>query len=65
MIGLTDKERRTMDLLIEGRRDREIAEILGVSHRTVAHTVTRVCNKLGALTRAQAAAMFASGSIGG
>lgn len=56
---LTDKDRQTMELMIEGKRDREIGVILGIPRRTVIARIARVCDKLGALTRAQAAAIYA------
>ena len=56
---LTDKERQVMELLIQGKRDREIALALGVMPRTVTRRIWSVCNKLGAETRAQAAVAYA------
>ena len=47
-----------MELLIQGKRDREIGVILGISVRTAQKHIESACNRLGALTRAQAAAMF-------
>ena len=56
---LTRKERATMELLIEGKRDKEIALLLCVAPRTIGQRIAVVCDKLGALNRVQAAVMFA------
>ena len=47
-----------MDLLLEGKRDKEIATELGIRPRTVVQRISRVCDKLGAFTRPQAAAIY-------
>jgi DNA-binding CsgD family transcriptional regulator len=44
-------------LLMEGRTDREIADALSISHRTVNGHVAHVLAKLGAETRTAAAAI--------
>jgi DNA-binding NarL/FixJ family response regulator len=53
---LTPREREVLRLLVEGRVDREIAAALAVSPRTVTTHVARILDKLGAPTRAAAAA---------
>jgi DNA-binding NarL/FixJ family response regulator len=58
-VKLTEKEKQVMELLVQGKRDREIGLLLGVRPRTVTHRIWSVCNKLGAETRAQAAVIFA------
>lgn len=58
MIELSDKEKAVMDLVIQGMRDKEIAGVLGLKRRTVTCRILNVCNKMGALTRAQAAALY-------
>ena len=55
---LTKREQEVMELLIVGKRDREIAEAIGISTRTAQKHVDSACNKMGALTRAQAAAIY-------
>jgi DNA-binding NarL/FixJ family response regulator len=52
--GLTAPERGELDLLAAGNRNREIAEILGVTVKTVDFHVSRVLSKLGARSRAEA-----------
>ena len=56
--SLTEREKWVMELLIQGKRDREIGMILGIRAHSVATKMERICNKLGAETRAQAAAIF-------
>ena len=43
---LTDKERKVMDWMVEGKTNREIAEICGNSTRTVELHRARVFDKL-------------------
>ena len=58
VITLSEKEKAVMDLLISGATYKEIGAILGVKYRTVVHRVWSIHNKLGAMTREQAAAMY-------
>lgn len=51
---LSERERRIAQLLIEGRSNREIAEILVVSPETVKTHVARILRKLGAANRVEA-----------
>jgi DNA-binding CsgD family transcriptional regulator len=55
-IDLTSREREVLTLIAEGRTDREIAALQGSSPRTVAGHVGQILAKLGAPTRAAAAA---------
>jgi DNA-binding CsgD family transcriptional regulator len=57
-VALTEKETATMDHLIAGKTDKEIAILLGVARRTVGVRIWSVCNKLGADTREQATALY-------
>ena len=50
---LGDQELRIFDLLAEGRRNREIAEHLRLSEKTVSTVKTRIMKKLGATSTAQ------------
>jgi len=53
--GLTPRELDVLRLLAEGRRDREIADLLFIGHRTVATHVTNILGKLGVESRTAAA----------
>jgi DNA-binding NarL/FixJ family response regulator len=55
--GLTPRELEVLVILSEGRTDREIAERLFISERTVQVHTRRVLAKLGASTRTQAASV--------
>jgi DNA-binding NarL/FixJ family response regulator len=55
--GLTPREVEVLRLIIEGLSDREIAERLFISHRTVMHHVTNILNKLGVNSRTAAATL--------
>lgn len=46
--SLTPREREVMDLVVAGRHNREIAELLGISARTVEVHKARMMNKLNA-----------------
>jgi DNA-binding CsgD family transcriptional regulator len=54
--GLTPTERRVADLVSEGRSNKEVAEALFVSVRTVEANLTRVYAKLGIRSRTELAA---------
>jgi len=43
---LTARELEVLELLVEGRTNREIAERLFLSHRTVGHHVSAILGKL-------------------
>jgi two-component system nitrate/nitrite response regulator NarL len=58
---LTDREREVLALISEGRTDRETAETLGISIRTVEAHVGSILRRTGARNRAEASAMFRSG----
>ncbi|HEX4579860.1 MAG TPA: AAA family ATPase [Candidatus Dormibacteraeota bacterium] len=53
--GLTNREREVLARIAEGLQDREIAELLFVSQRTVGHHVSAILRKLGVSSRKQAA----------
>lgn len=57
-IGLTDREAQILRLVADGLTDREIAESLVLSRRTVEGHVARLIHKLGARNRTEAAARF-------
>lgn len=49
--GLSEKERRVLDLVFLGRRNRDVAAALGISERTVKFHVTNLLKKLSADSR--------------
>ena len=57
--GLTQREMEVLRLLALGRNNRDIAEALVISLRTVAHHVTSILTKTGAANRTEAAAYAA------
>ena len=61
-LGLTDREIEIVGLVADGLTDREIAEALVLSPRTVEGHVARLIQKLGARNRTDAAARYRSTS---
>ncbi len=55
--GLSPRERQILTLLADGRTQRQIADELVISSKTVATHIQHVLSKLGVHTRAQAVAM--------
>jgi two-component system response regulator DevR len=55
---LTTQERRTLELIAEGKTNREIAEVLFVSDKTVKHYVSAILAKLDVARRSEAAAIW-------
>ena len=53
--SLTPRERRVLDLIVEGLTNGEIGERLSISEKTVRNHVTNVLAKLGFTRRTQAA----------
>ncbi|HEU5433887.1 MAG TPA: LuxR C-terminal-related transcriptional regulator, partial [Thermomicrobiales bacterium] len=53
--ALTAREREVLQLVVEGRTDREIGQILFIGHRTVASHVGNILGKLGVDSRTAAA----------
>ena len=58
----TETERRIMELVVAGRRNREVADELFLSPDTVAWNLSRVYRKLGVSSRTQLAARLAEGN---
>lgn len=54
---LTRREVEVLQLLVEGRSDKEIGEALYISHRTATTHVTNILNKFGVNSRTAAAAI--------
>lgn len=65
LAGLSDREAEVLRHLADGLTDREIAERLGISPRTVETHVGSVLHKLGVKKRAQAARRYLESSEGG
>jgi two-component system response regulator DevR len=60
--GISAREREVLALLADGLTDREIAERLGISPRTVETHVGSLLSKLGVRNRAQAARRYREGA---
>ncbi|WP_447979817.1 response regulator [Candidatus Nitrospira bockiana] len=56
---LSRQEQKVLELVAEGKTNKEIAAELGLSDRTVKNYLTRVFEKLGVTRRSQAAVVFA------
>ena len=56
--ALSGQERRVIELVVQGRTNKEIAAVLGLSDKTVKNYLSNAFQKLGITRRAQAAAMF-------
>jgi NarL family two-component system response regulator LiaR len=54
---LTEREREVLSLVVDGRSNAEIADILSVSLSTARFHVSTILSKLGAANRAEAAAL--------
>ena len=57
--GLTDQERRILELIAEGRTNRQIAEEIFLAEKTVKNYVSNLLAKLGMSRRSEAAAYAA------
>ena len=55
-LGLTPRECQALACLLDGRSNRQIARLLGISEKTAGVHVSNVIRKLGVRTRAEAAA---------
>lgn len=56
--GLTEGQMRVVEMLREGKANREIADLLGLTEGTVKVHVSRILRKLGVASRAEAIALF-------
>jgi two-component system response regulator DevR len=60
LAGLSDQERRILDLIAEGLTNRQIAEQIHLSEKTVKNYVSNLLSKLGMERRTQAAVFAAT-----
>lgn len=58
MVELSDREKMTIELLMQGKSDHLIAQELGVRWRLVGQRLRAACDKVGAQNRAQLVAIF-------
>jgi DNA-binding NarL/FixJ family response regulator len=56
-LGLTPREQEVLRHLVEGRTNRQIARALFISEKTASVHVSNIMGKLGAASRAEAAAI--------
>ena len=56
--GLTEGQRRVVELLREGKSNRDIGELLGLTEGTVKVHVSKIFRKLGVVSRAEAIALL-------
>jgi DNA-binding NarL/FixJ family response regulator len=61
--GLSPREREVLNILAEGRTDRDIAARLFISERTVHVHVRRILSKLGVAGRTEAAGVAIRGGL--
>ncbi len=62
--GLTTREREVATLIVQGKSNRQIADVLVLSERTVATHVSNVLVKLNVTSRAQIAAWASAKGLG-
>lgn len=60
---LTGRDRQLLALMADGKRDKEIARVVDLAPGYVKEEIRRAMRKLGARTRAQAAAMLLKDEI--
>jgi DNA-binding NarL/FixJ family response regulator len=56
-LGVTQREAEVLDLLVEGRTNRQIGDVLFISEKIVSVHVTNLLRKLGVESRTEAAEM--------
>jgi two-component system, NarL family, response regulator DevR len=62
-LALSPQQKRVLALLAEGQTNKEIAQALGLTHKTVANYVRHIFQKLHVTRRAQASAHFLRQSL--
>jgi DNA-binding NarL/FixJ family response regulator len=55
---LSDRDRRILSLLAEGKRDKEIARVVGLAHITVRHEIRLICARMDVPNRLAAVAKW-------
>ena len=63
--GLSRREREVLELLVDGRSNREIGDVLFISNKTVSVHVTHIMDKLGVSRRTEAAMLALRSGIAG
>lgn len=63
--ALSAQERRVLELVVEGKTNKEIGAALALSDKTVKNYLSNAFQKLGVSRRSQAAALFAGGRTPG
>jgi DNA-binding NarL/FixJ family response regulator len=58
ILGLAPRERQILELIAEGKTNKEIATDISLSEKTIKRSVSSILSKLNLDRRAQAAAMF-------
>jgi len=61
--GFTERERGIMDMVAEGKSNKEIARLLNLREVTIKVQLTHIYKKLGAKNRAQAAMLMTQGRL--
>ena len=62
-IAVSARQFEIVRMVASGATDREVADALGVSPRTISNTLTRLYNKVGVSSRAYLAGLYARGQV--
>ena len=63
-VALTPREREVLDMVAEGKTNREIGDALFISESTAGVHVSNILGKLGASNRVEAAAVAVRAGVG-
>jgi DNA-binding NarL/FixJ family response regulator len=63
--GLTEREVEVLRLVAQGGTNKDVAQVLSISHRTVQHHVSHIYDKIGVTSRAGAALYAAQHGLTG
>ncbi len=58
--GISDREREILELLLDGKGDKEIGFLLGISYHTVRSHISKIFKKCGAQNRIELLKVFQS-----